>query len=670
MFDAGELAAAAWELGGSHPPGQPVHALVTHALCRLLPLGPLAARMSLVSALGAVVAADQAGRFAAQLCRNDPTATVHTRLARSAATVGVGLCPIVLRQSLRIEVYTLALAISLGALLQLLRWSHSGRKGPLLGATVLAGVAAAVHPPHALGCAGFGAVLALVLRRQVLRRPLSIVAGGLLAAATASALYAYLPLRALAGAAMWGTPTTWPGLLAYLRGDIFAHNLGAGGGSYWAQLADFLGHLSVATGVVPWVGVALLWRRSPRLGSALGLGIIALCAAAALQPLDVVNPDNVAYLGPAAALLIATGSAGLALGFGSLPQRRPGWLVPGATGAVLLLLALQPGHLPWLPARLQSDLPAFETWTGMLVEDPPPRALLVVTQDAAAASVMLAQQLDGARPDLVLFIPGLATNRFHWRSLGHHPLFDGRPVLGPGPDRRTQLAAGAAARAQGQVAIFHEREAAGFQTAALTGAYLVNADSSQTVLGGGLGERLTYALARDQLNMPMQRDGASTQRPGQDWLLAAGVMRDHQLTRARRLLARRAARPGLRALAFAVPELTPTEQAALLALSGVPERPFPGYIDRPDVPFATRGDAERAVAAHAWALGAPGLATTLLTAQAARGDARAYLQQALLQLAAGHPKSAQTTLRRALASAPELTREARPLAAAVAAAAR
>ena len=50
IFDAGELTAAAIELGGSHPPGQPLHALLAHSFT-WLPFGTLAFRIALFSAV-------------------------------------------------------------------------------------------------------------------------------------------------------------------------------------------------------------------------------------------------------------------------------------------------------------------------------------------------------------------------------------------------------------------------------------------------------------------------------------------------------------------------------------------------------------------------------------------------------------------------------------------
>ncbi|MCA9529422.1 MAG: DUF2723 domain-containing protein, partial [Myxococcales bacterium] len=66
LYDAGELTAAAFELGGSHPPGQPLHALVAHVL-GLLPLGPYVFRVALLSVAGETLAAALTGRLCAAL---------------------------------------------------------------------------------------------------------------------------------------------------------------------------------------------------------------------------------------------------------------------------------------------------------------------------------------------------------------------------------------------------------------------------------------------------------------------------------------------------------------------------------------------------------------------------------------------------------------------------
>jgi len=57
-MDSGELTAAAWSLGGAHPPGHPAHSLLGK-LASLAPLGEIAFRVNLLS--GVAMAAALAG---------------------------------------------------------------------------------------------------------------------------------------------------------------------------------------------------------------------------------------------------------------------------------------------------------------------------------------------------------------------------------------------------------------------------------------------------------------------------------------------------------------------------------------------------------------------------------------------------------------------------------
>lgn len=665
LFDAGELAAAAWELGGSHPPGQPLHALLAHALARVLPVGPLAARMALLSALCALVAARAGGR-AASLLTTRAGAKQAAPIASACASLAIGLCPLVLRQALRIEVYTLALALTSVATLALLRWAlaspgeaafaHARRH--LWTACVAAGLAASVHPPHAAACVALGLSLALLRRPDVLRSPATLFVGGSLSLGTALAVYAYLPLRAGAGAFMWGEPGQLAGFWEYISGAIYAHNrLPAQAHSQLAAISDYLLYVSEVTGVVPWLGIPLLMRSglpgAPRLAAALLLGVVAMCAGIAIQPLERINPDNVAYAGPAAVLLIIAGVGGTCAAWN---RGRRGWVIAG-----LILIALNPFHAADLPARLSSDLPALETLTGSLTETPAPRALVVITQDASAGNWMLAQRLDGARPDAALFIAGLSASRFQWRALAGHPAFDGRPHFGPGADRHEQLLQGLLARARTRVGMYLEREASGYEHSPVAGAYLVADPSLQAsaklvsnptaprpaVDRSSIGERLAGALGADRRVTPAGDHG-----------LAAAILRGYELTRARRLVPRGATAAAMVALRNALPELTRAQAEAFAALSGPPKRPFPGVIDDPDGTFTTRAEAERTAAAHAFALGADALARDLLRGQVERGEVRGLLQQALLAQAGGDPAGARAAITAFVAAAPDLAHEA------------
>ena len=198
-WDVGELVAAAARLGGSHAPGQPLHALLGYAIARL-PLGTIVLRVAWLSSLGAAVAAYAIGRAVLALADRDDDAT-HT--ASMLTALGVALTPAVLRSAMRPEVYTLALAcVALGA------WALAERaRGYAHGlrvTAILAGLAFALHPPHALALAVMALVACIAKRPRVVE----VLSSSMLGLVVMLALIAYLPIRASAGAPCWGDPTT------------------------------------------------------------------------------------------------------------------------------------------------------------------------------------------------------------------------------------------------------------------------------------------------------------------------------------------------------------------------------------------------------------------------------------------------------------------------------
>jgi len=66
LIDSGELTAAAWTLGNAHAPGFPFYLLVTRAVM-LLPIGSIAVRANVSSALFAALAAALVGLLAAEI---------------------------------------------------------------------------------------------------------------------------------------------------------------------------------------------------------------------------------------------------------------------------------------------------------------------------------------------------------------------------------------------------------------------------------------------------------------------------------------------------------------------------------------------------------------------------------------------------------------------------
>ena len=228
LHDGGELAAAAVELGASHPPGQPLHALLGYAF-GWLPLGSVLGRLALLSVACVLLCALFAAQLTAELCDElDLPEGLPRRTAELAALLGVPLALPVLRQSLRVEVYTLALALFLGACLALVSWARSARPGRLWLAAFLSGLCMAVHPPHALAIALSAGCLGALSPRRLLGSPRSVL-GALGFGALGLCALVYLPARASAGAGSWGDARTLAGFIDYftapaLKGNVVDHD--------------------------------------------------------------------------------------------------------------------------------------------------------------------------------------------------------------------------------------------------------------------------------------------------------------------------------------------------------------------------------------------------------------------------------------------------------------
>jgi hypothetical protein len=669
LFDVGELVAAAWTLGGSHPPGQPLHALLGH-MALLLPLGPMEWRMTLLSVAGAVLAAGLTGHLAVTLLRGlgaTGSRALHTALA-GAAALAVLLSPPLLRQAVRPEVYAPALAMTVAAFGLLWQW---GRRGPQAGArlrwaALLAGLVTALHPPHGVAILVVALVVLATLRRDVLRRPRAVVGAvtfgllGLLA-------HLYLPVRGRAGAPMWGDPTTLAGLGDYLTARAYRMNLGAAAEPA-AGLADIVAYAARACGVLPLLGLLwLAWRvvrrdvpRAP--GFAILLAAPVALLAAGLQPLEERNPDNVAYYGPAVALLIAGGVMGLGLWLGGPTRgasptaggpRRTAVNAPALAGmALLVAVAVHPLALPQVPTVVRANAPALETLGALLTHTPPPRALVVVETDLVATTWWAAQHAEGARPDVALLATGLATSSWHWRSLAAHPAFDGAPVRGAGPSARAAYVNGAVRTALGAgVPVATEPAHPVGGQGAVTGPYLLVHDGvERSRMQGTMAERSWPSL-----------DAEVASSPEGDHAAIGNVLRAQQVDRAVRVLERRDHPEAFASLARAL-HFAPAPLRQRVAAAGPLQRAASPAVRDPRAFMVSRGDLVREAARWAFAAGDAETAFGLLQWQGEGGDPRALLQLAWLHAAGGHAGAAREALDAFRHEAPSLVDEAAVLA--------
>lgn len=386
-LDAGELGAAAWELGVAHPPGFPVFATLHKLVMLLLPIGDVAFRGNLASGLLAAVAVGLTAAAARALgCR------------AGAAVGGAGLTAlsgIYLLHAGTIEVYSGAAAFT--ALL-LLAWARHRASGDARWAAAL-GLCAGLALGHHAELRLFAALLVVAAlagrgrRRLLVPLALAGIAGAL--------CVAYLPLRAAAEPwRNWGAPASLEALWHHLMGtrirlayaDRFGH-FSTDDLLLFAEQVFTAGPLLVVLGLPGLVGLA----RRPGGWAVAAVGLLDLGYATALNPMGLVDLQN------GVPLLVVLGLGTAMTADGALARLEGGprrWAGPAVAAGVVLAGALW--ALPHL-GRTANDrgLPAL---LAAGADRLPPEALLLVASDNLAAGWAFAQVVEGARPDVAVVV--------------------------------------------------------------------------------------------------------------------------------------------------------------------------------------------------------------------------------------------------------------------------
>ncbi len=314
LFDHGELVSAAWRLGGSHPPGQPLYSVFAH-LFMLLPLGTLSYRAAFFSlvcgGLALLVAAKLCARIAQVFGLCD-----HIQLSLGCVVALITLSTASFYEQIeRPEVYTLALLLALSGLYLFIVAGIEHAFGRAAQGTFVSMLCACVHPVFALTSltVGMGFFLLSSQHGNIFRN-LGRCALAMLIATTGLFPLSFLYLRALAGAPMWGTPTDWNGWLRYVSAQAYHHNLSSD--TTWLNnvrsAAGYLFETSYYLPALVFVAyVFLLYRdrkdSSPtrRLSLALFACLLIATMIAGTQPLKTSNPDNIAYMSLAFICLVS-----------------------------------------------------------------------------------------------------------------------------------------------------------------------------------------------------------------------------------------------------------------------------------------------------------------------------------------------------------------------------
>lgn len=377
--DGPELITAAMTLSVPHPPGYPTYTLLGY-LFGQLPLGTVAFRFNLFSAVGMAVAAGFLAVVGMRLWGH----AGPQPLTGIAVGLSFGLAPLVWSQATVAEVYGLYMAL-LAALLWAV-WQPVPRPwlcGGLLGLAVTAHLTALLWLP----LVGF----------KMRPKQWLPLAGGL-----ALGLTPFLALPWLAqsdGPLVWSQPNTLAGWWWLVTARIYHPNLLAHGWAFSGQQAwQLLGLLTVQftplglllVGYGVGRGLNLTGWQSRIARNLSGLILLLATAVAYFSYAAIYHvPDYEVFLLPALlplALLLYPALHDLA-------QRGPGWL------PLLLPLALLLLHFTSQDLRQEGQVrPAAVA----LLQAIPPDAIVLTPGDQTISTLWYFQAVEGQRPDLVL----------------------------------------------------------------------------------------------------------------------------------------------------------------------------------------------------------------------------------------------------------------------------
>jgi len=400
--DSAELAAGAHVLGIVHATGYPVYLLLLKAWTLLLPIGEIAYRANLFSAVCAVGALLAFRRMMVTL--------TDLPLAAMAAAALLGVSETFWSQAVRAEVYTLHVLFMALILGLVVKWRTGGGTGRLAGAGLLLGLSLGNHMATVLLFPGLGVLLWSGLRRHRHRARAALLLS--LGVAIGPLSYLYLPLRQAAHppidlVAPFGVDLATPGGLfwmvrgAMFSGLMFAYPLAEIPAEILALLTlAWNGFLGVGL-LVAALGAWAQWRRDHTLAVALGL----MAAATAVFFGNYGAPDKDTMFLPLFLVLSVWLGEGLAalLEAGKMVGRRrvaERVLAVGATGLGVALLLLNYSNVD-----LHRHHDTRDYAEGVLGEVAPDA--FVMGAWVRMTPLQYLQVVEAYRPDVVLFDWGL-----------------------------------------------------------------------------------------------------------------------------------------------------------------------------------------------------------------------------------------------------------------------
>jgi MFS family permease len=394
--DGGDLIAAAATLGVAHPSGYPTYLLLAR-LFQAIPLGPLALRTNLLSAMCAAFAA---GLVSAIVSRAHSGPSRFGLAGGLVAGVAFGLSPLLWSQAIITEVHALH-ALFIAAILFTLPLgdtaSWRSRDHVLAGALV--GLALGNHLTTALILPPWLFLSAWdkgKFQPTRLAWRLTGMAAGLL-------IYAYIPLRAAAHPPInWGNASTPDGVWWVVSGGPYRSmafglptDLVGARVQGWASL--LIAQFGLLGMIAAFYGLFFGAATGPRVKLVTGW----VAAVFSIFAIGYNTVDSYAYLLPAFLALSVWLGLGLAAAMAGIRQRQ--WSIAARLavcgGLALAILVNAVRQLPDLDASRDTSAESF----GEAVMDSAPPAALVFTQaDRDTFAAWYYHFALGRRPDVAV----------------------------------------------------------------------------------------------------------------------------------------------------------------------------------------------------------------------------------------------------------------------------
>jgi hypothetical protein len=479
-----------WVLGVTYPTGYPTYMLLGRLWASLLPVGSIAYRMNLLSAV--------CGALALALLYPALRRLLESRLGALMAVLIFATLPTYWRWATEAKIYTLHILLLSGILFLISRRSEMPARS-LLPAAVLFGLALGNHSTTVLMAPGLFLLFWLtwpssgspgpVTGFRKLDRPrVTGVAWRLLPYLLFSVLlpvvlYLYVPVRAEWLLARGGNLSGLLVPVAVAQGTVadFYHS-GLAGLAHYFTAADFTGGVVTNWGLVPRQVVTVYWPLVKEdfglwgaLLSLVGAMYLALWRPRRFWPLFLMyvvlipfvltygQGEQSAFLLPSSLMLASFCGAALAGGLRLISgirdwglrtrdraSHRPSAVPSPRAGLIqaILMLALL-GSVGWLPlrhARYNADWltgkwddAAYQYWTDVLSHPMEPGAGMLAHW-GDLTSFWYLQHVEGLRPDLYGLYPPTEEVVVEWLAAGHD-LYIAGPLQGwaAGVEKRYQL---------------------------------------------------------------------------------------------------------------------------------------------------------------------------------------------------------------------------------------